>query len=239
MLARFIAVAVASLLLGQPPLAAQEERVTVVELFTSQGCSVCPHADVFLGELSARPDILAFSEHVDYWDYLGWQDRFASHGNTQRQRAYARRLGLSYVYTPQVVVHGIAQAAGTDRDTVLRLIAEIGDLPWVPVRLEQGGDGPITARLEPTALLSPVDIWLVRFDPKQTTMIERGENRGRQLQNYNVVREFTRLAMWNGEAMSLPIVPPMRAGGGTFALILQQGEGGRILGAARLAKPKD
>jgi hypothetical protein len=238
MLARFVAI-VAYLLLGQLPLAAQEERVTVVELFTSQGCSSCPPADAFLGELSARPDVLAFSEHVDYWDYLGWQDRFASYDNTQRQRAYARRLGLSYVYTPQVIVHGIAQAAGTDRDSVLRLIAEFEDLPRVPLRLNRGGDGAITARLEPTTLLSPAEIWLVRFDPKQTTVIERGENGGRRLQNYNVVREFTRLAMWNGEAMSLPIVPPKQAGDGMFALILQQGEGGRILGAARLAMPED
>jgi hypothetical protein len=225
------------LMLSQSPLAA-EDRVTVVELFTSQGCSSCPPADAFLGELAKRPDVLALSEHVDYWDYLGWKDPFASRENTQRQRAYARRLGLGYVFTPQIVVQGMGQIAGTDRDGVLQLITRTKDLPLVPVNVNRAADGTLVARLGQTTLPGAVDVWLVSFDPKQSTAVHRGENGGRQIQNYNVVRGFTRLAMWNGEPTSLPILPATD-GGETWAILLQQTEHGRILGAARIEVPDD
>src|SRR5271165_1705051 len=77
---------------------------TVVELFTSQGCSSCPPADQLLGELAKRPDVIALAYHVDYWNQLGWTDRFSASDFTKRQRAYARKMGSSNVYTPQMVV---------------------------------------------------------------------------------------------------------------------------------------
>ena len=233
---RSAAVAIAYLWLALP-LAAQE-RLTVVELFTSQGCPSCPPADALLGELSSRSDILPLSEHVDYWDYLGWKDPFASSENTRRQRAYARRFGLSYVYTPQIVVHGNGQVAGADRDGVLRLIGQAKELPVIAIEVNRSPNGEIIARLQRTALPSPVDVWLVRFDPERTTAIEHGENVGRRLQNYNVVRGFTRLAMWNGEAISYT-VPALPGPNGMSALLLQQGEGGRIVGTARFAFSND
>jgi hypothetical protein len=236
MLRRFVSLGFALLLLSQSPLAAQD-RLTVVELFTSQGCSSCPPADAFLGELAKRPDVLALSEHVDYWDYLGWKDPFASSENTQRQRAYARRLGLSYVYTPQVVVQGMGQIAGADRDGVLALVARAKDLPLVPVDVDRTGEGAMVARLGSTTLPAAVDVLLVRFDPKHSTTVARGENGGRQVQNYNVVRGFTRLAMWNGEPTSLPVLAATQGVGETWAILLQQTDGGRILGAARFEVP--
>src|SRR5512144_1000431 len=93
--------------------------LTVVELFTSQGCSSCPPADALIGELAQREDVLALSEHVDYWDYLGWKDPFASPAHTARQRNYAKALGLKYLYTPQVVVQGQVQVSGSEREAVL------------------------------------------------------------------------------------------------------------------------
>src|SRR4029077_1619972 len=77
-----------------------------IELFTSQGCSSCPPADLQLGKLRPRSDVVALSYHVDYWDYIGWRDRFATHETTERQRAYARVLKQRYVYTPEMVVDG-------------------------------------------------------------------------------------------------------------------------------------
>src|ERR1700748_2542532 len=77
-----------------------------IELFTSQGCSSCPPADAELGKLARRPDIVALSFHVDYWDYIGWKDRFATKATTERQRTYARTLAQRYVYTPEMVVDG-------------------------------------------------------------------------------------------------------------------------------------
>jgi hypothetical protein len=235
---RFASLGFVLLLLSQSPLAAQE-RLTVVELFTSQGCSSCPAADAFLGELAKRPDILALSEHVDYWDYLGWKDPFASSENTERQRAYARRLGSGYVYTPQMVVQGMGQIAGADREGVLELVARAKDLPLVPVDVKRTGEDAMVARLGPATLPAAVDVFLVRFDPEHSTTIARGENVGRQAQNYNVVRGFTRLAVWNGEPTSLPVLAATRAVGETWAILLQQTNGGHILGAARFEVPAD
>src|SRR3989304_3616456 len=87
----------------------------VVELFPSQGCSSCPPADRLLGELARRPDVLALSFNVDYWDYIGWKDPFASPAHTERQRAYGRALGRRVVYTPQMVIDGADEAVGSAR----------------------------------------------------------------------------------------------------------------------------
>jgi hypothetical protein len=217
--------------------AAADERLTVVELFTSQGCSSCPKADALLRELTARPDLLPLSEHVDYWDYLGWRDPFARAELTQRQRAYARRLGLSYVYTPQFVVHGIAQRALPDQASLLKLIEDAQALPQsVTFEIVPGEEGGLVARLERADLPREADIWLVQFDPEHVTMVSHGENRGRSVHNVNVVRELTLLSRWTGEPKSIPLW-----GGpvsdGNYAVLVQQSDAGPILGAARFQVP--
>ena len=90
---------------GIAPVARAAQHPVVLELFTSQGCSSCPPADALLGQLAQRPTVIALAWHVDYWDHLGWRDRFASRTATDRQRAYARQLG-SGVFTPALVVDG-------------------------------------------------------------------------------------------------------------------------------------
>src|SRR5918998_4558273 len=94
----------------------------VVELFTSQGCSSCPPADAMLVELAARPDVVALTLPVDYWDYLGWKDTLAQPGFTARQRAYAHLRGDRQVYTPQVVVNGTRPSVGSDKAAVERTV---------------------------------------------------------------------------------------------------------------------
>src|SRR5690242_14224748 len=119
-----IAIALALvLLLPRAPAEAGAGSPVVVELFTSQGCSSCPPADAYLAELAARRDVLALSIHVDYWNYIGWTDPFASREATQRQKEYARNLGQKYVYTPEIVVDGAAHEVGSDREGCERLIA--------------------------------------------------------------------------------------------------------------------
>ena len=114
-------VALAMLVSSASPLDAAE-RPIVVELFTSEGCSSCPPADALLAELASRPDVLALSFHVDYWDRLGWKDPFSSAAATDRQRNYANLLRTGTVYTPQIVVDGRWQAVGSDRDEVEQAI---------------------------------------------------------------------------------------------------------------------
>src|SRR5277367_5521376 len=103
---------------------AGETRPVVVELFTSQGCNSCPPADAYLGELAKRPDVLALSLHVDYWDYIGWRDPFAQHAFTLRQRDYSHALSERYVYTPQMVINGQLQGVGSQRGDIERLITD-------------------------------------------------------------------------------------------------------------------
>src|SRR5271157_4122233 len=104
--------------------ASAEPRPAVVELFTSEGCSSCPPAEAYVGELAQRADVLALAFHVDYWDDLGWRDRFGLPEAVQRQRAYANALRLSSVYTPQVVVDGHEDCVGSDRGSIGRALAE-------------------------------------------------------------------------------------------------------------------
>src|SRR5712692_11374701 len=116
--------------------AAAGERPIVVELFTSEGCSSCPPADALLAQLASRPEVLALSFHVDYWDRLGWKDPFSSPAATERQHRYAELLRLATIYTPQIVVDGKWQAVGSDRGEVERALdAARRDGTEVPVAL--------------------------------------------------------------------------------------------------------
>src|SRR6267154_676632 len=135
------------------------ERPIVVELFTSQGCSSCPPADALLAGLASRPEVLALSFHVDYWDRLGWKDPFSSPEATRRQHRYAELLGLATVYTPQIVVDGKWQAVGSDRTEVERALSSARGNPdqvavalaldhgRAQIRLGPGGDGVSAAVL--------------------------------------------------------------------------------------------
>src|SRR5947207_9546964 len=118
-----------------------DERPVVAELFTSEGCSSCPPADALLAELAKRPDVLALSFHVDYWDRLGWKDPFSSRAATDRQNRYAKLLKLATVYTPQIVVDGRWEAVGSDRADVERALdrarRDRREVP-VPLSLDHG-----------------------------------------------------------------------------------------------------
>lgn len=217
---------VASLALAGAPARA----LTVVELFTSQGCSSCPPADALLAEMAARDDLLALSCHVDYWDYIGWKDPFARAENTERQRVYARRLGLPYVYTPQIVVQGITQAVGSQRAAVLDAIGAARREPEIGIAVRRDGAGA-TVVPAPTKTDGPVAVTAVEYDREQATDVQRGENGGRRLRHVHVLRAATRIGTWNGEAAEFRVPPP--AEGRMQAVILQAEGAGRILGAIR------
>jgi hypothetical protein len=219
---------------------AGERALTVVELFTSQGCSSCPPADEYLGALAERDDLLVLSFHVDYWDYIGWKDPFASADNTKRQRHYQDYFNSRYVYTPQMVVQGAYQTVGSKRVEVAEQIKNAQAFPRLDVTLAREA-GKIAIRIAPAndsgIKAEEAFVWLVAFDDRHLTAITRGENKGRQLVNRNVVRRFDKLGTWNGTAFDARVAAPAPdgPGGKGLAVLVQSLSTGRILGAARLA----
>src|SRR5690242_17492211 len=118
--------------------AAEPSRAPVlIELFTSEGCSSCPPADRLLAALD--PSAIVLSEHVDYWDHLGWRDPFSSHASTLRQEAYARKLGTQGPYTPQMVVDGAVEFNGANATRAQEEIAREAARPRTAVRLTRSG----------------------------------------------------------------------------------------------------
>ncbi len=216
------------------PASATTKSLTVVELFTSQGCSSCPPADEFAGELAKRDDVLPLSFNVDYWNYIGWKDPFSSPDKTQRQRDYARNLGLRHVYTPQMVINGKTEAVGSKKRTVLNLITEEAKSPKVDIQLSSQGDNltvSIGRAVQSDKALA--NILLVVFDRKKETMIKRGENAGRKLAYFNVVQSFESIGNWRGDIQEIKLSKTSLAQHGNgFAILLQQAATGTILGAA-------
>lgn len=216
----------------------QARPVVVVELFTSQGCSSCPPSNAYLHELSRRPDIVALSFHIDYWDYIGWEDPFAEPEFTERQRGYARNLKQRYVYTPEMVVQGRGHDSGIDRRAILDLIAtaQRPELPRVAPHLVDRGRAGLAVALPALTPRQPCDVWLVTYDPERRTKVMRGENSGHELTSTNVVRTLSLLTRWDGSAAELE-VPAARLGNAPGVAILVQRPGlGPILGAATLTR---
>jgi len=206
--ALFTLLSVALAIAGAGPTRAEENLdPIVVELFTSQGCSSCPPADEFLGDLAQQPGILALSFHVDYWDYIGWKDPYALHLSTQRQRKYAHTFDIPYVYTPQMVVQGSVQNVGSDRGDVESAIAQLRQKPLAhpSLNLERRDDGSLTVRVGAGEARGTATVWLVCFDRRHETEVSRGENAGTRLVDHHVVRRIEAIGTWKGEALELSV----------------------------------
>ncbi len=178
------------------------DRSVVVELFTSQGCSSCPPADRFLAELSKTEDVIALAWHVDYWDYLGWVDKFADPSHTERQKHYARSMGEKMIYTPQVIVDGMSHTVGSDAARVLKLINFARDHePQIELSAKRD-DGMITIRAEAVSKLKGrVDVNLVHYQPEAEVHIKRGENAGSTITYTNIVSDFMHVGTWGGQGV--------------------------------------
>lgn len=207
--------------------AAAAQPLTVVELFTSQGCSSCPPANANLIKVKDQPNVLALSFNVTYWDYLGWKDTFGKQEFTQRQVSYEPALGRSGPFTPQVVVNGDADAVGAAPGEIERLISSSGRTEGPSLSLD-GGRINIGAGSVPGG---KADVWLVRYkDGVVEVPVARGENTGRTLPHANVVHALQRIGSWSGDATSLPL--PAASGGLSTAVLVQTPGGGPILAAA-------
>ena len=178
-----------------------------IELFTSQGCSSCPPADKKLGELARRPDFVALSFHVDYWDYIGWKDPFASREMTDRQKMYGRTLRRESIYTPEMVFDGAAHDPGTRASDVEALLeaARRRTSERATPKLTRTDDGALAIALEPFTLdRYGAEIMLAVYDLKHTTPVRRGENQGATLDNFNVDRKSTRLNSSHTDISRMP-----------------------------------
>jgi len=207
-------------------------------LFTSQGCSSCPPADALLTELAKRPNVIALSFPVDYWDYLGWKDTLAQPAFAARQRGYAHLRGDRQVYTPQLIVNGKKPCVGSDRAQIEQFIEpEKSGHPAFPAEVtvsEEGGRVLVRVTGESE---HPATLWVLPILKSQTVEIGRGENGGRRITYANVVRGMTRVGDWNGGEARFEV--PLSAARGEadgYVMLLQVSHGpkpGAILGAAK------
>jgi hypothetical protein len=223
---------------GALPAAARETSggPWAIELFTSQGCSSCPPADLQLGKLCRRADIVALSYHVDYWDYIGWKDRFATQDTTERQRAYARALKQRYVYTPEMVVDGMGHDPGLSNEPISSLLAEAQrrSPKRATPELSRTSDGVLTVRLGAFKLDGPAEVVLAIYDRRHSTPVHEGENGGRTLENFNVVRHFETVSRWDGAAASWTVPADRFKPEQGMAVLVQRADQGSMLGCNKL-----
>jgi hypothetical protein len=232
--------------------ASSRDGVAVVELFTSEGCSSCPPADVILGdEARSNPNVYALGFHVDYWDELGWPDRFASHEYTARQRAYSLSFGTSTLYTPEMIVGGADAFTGSDRaradESIARSLAHAA-IVRLSVRARAAGPHDVTrertqdvtVEFEAPGAPSDAVVGIAVVQREATTIVRGGENSGRTLRHTNVVRAFTTVGP-TASPVTLPRPESLPSSEGEIVAFVQRTSGPAgtkpIIGAARASLP--
>ncbi len=206
-----------------------QPRPVVVELFTSQGCSSCPPADAYLGQLSRRSDVLALAFHVDYWDDIGWRDQFALAQCTERQNIYARNLHRSSVYTPQFVVEGRSDSLGHP-ETIAKALSEPREGVTITISAR---DAVLLVELGARSGAANSDVVLVTYLRHAVSAIGRGENAGRNLEEFNIVRSIRNLGTWKGGAQSFEVpVSSLPLDATDVAVLVQPFGQSPIIGAA-------
>jgi hypothetical protein len=209
---------------------AQAQPKAVVELFTSQGCSSCPPADKVIGDLAKDPSVIALSMPIDYWDYLGWKDTLADSRFSARQKAYSQMRGDRDVYTPQVIVNGATQVIGSDVNKIKTAISDTrkgASVMSVPVSMSVSGKhmNVSVAAATDAPLANHGEVWICSVSKAVPINVGRGENRGRELTYYNVVRNWLKVGDWTGNAASwsVPLENISRDGVDAAVVYVQDG----------------
>jgi len=223
---------------------APQSKPVLVELFTSEGCSSCPPADRLLAELDRQQPIpaatiIVLSEHVDYWNYLGWRDPYSSNRWSERQSEYGRRFSLDSVYTPQMVIDGAHQVNGSDANAVRNAIESSATQPKLNIAIEhvaRTNDAlniTVTSDADPTAIL-----YAAIADEADRSTVARGENNGRTLEHVAVVRTLTEIANlktpFAKKTFTLRL-PPAGVNPHLRLILFAQNKNDRIVGAAEQA----
>ncbi len=229
------------------PAARAEPAPTVIELYTSEGCSSCPPADALLAELAEEDDVVALSFHVTYWDRLGWPDPFATQWGTDRQRAYAQVMMSRYVYTPQMVVDGWQDVTGSHPREVTEAIDRsrrtADSRIALPLSRLAADHLAATLPAPPPAAAETgrVHLLLVAFDTSQAMAVKRGENAGRQLSHAHVVRSLRDLGPWPADKrhLDIPLTAAEQSRGLALLAQVRVGDGlpGEIVAAGMSRTP--
>ena len=232
-----------TLLAGTGIATAQRGNPVVVELFTSEGCSSCPAADAILSKLRSEgtvdgAEVLVLGEHVDYWNNLGWSDRFSSAALTQRQSDYAGRFDLNSSYTPQMVIDGHVELVGNGESAVRRQLSLAARSPKpAQVSLSWGADGKLQVNVEGGNDVSG-KVLLAITEDGLSTKVGGGENGGRVLRHSGVVRDLREIgSLKQGKFWESikPVRQPDWKTENLRAIVFVQKPGqGDVLGAASL-----
>ena len=199
----------------------------LVELFTSEGCSSCPPADRLLESLD--PQVIVLSEHVDYWDRLGWRDPYSAHANTQRQEAYARGFGTKGPYTPEMVIDGVTEFVGNDASRAMEEIARAQSRPKIGVHLARTASG-VEVQIEPAA--KAAEVWLALADDSGTSQVTAGENTGRRLHHVAILRSLRKIGVVKrGAAFDRTVEAPAD---GRVIVFVQDSGLGKVYGVGSL-----
>lgn len=222
----------------------KSKPIGVVELFTSQGCSNCPKADHAIERLAARADVVAIAYHVDYWNYMGWQDTLSAKENTARQYGYAKTLGIKNVFTPQIVLNGVHDTKLTNADQIVGELEQLGGTDKaMPVTVSaelSPEEMTITIGAGADSVPDKADVVVAYFRKHSTVEIQKGENQGKRIVYRNAVTKLETVGMWEGKALTvkLPAAVLAKRGFDGCAILLQShgrdDNPGRILGAAAL-----
>ncbi len=242
-LSAFGFLALAVICAGLEPAIAQEQatpaRISVIELFTSQGCSSCPPADRLLRQLSQRPGVIALSFPVTYWDYLGWKDTLARPEYAERQRRYAAIEG-GEVYTPEAVVNGVKHCVGSDLKAIeyaLKATAPIAgeEAVALSVRREDGRLIIETGAAREDAEHKTGKVWVAAVRRSLEVAIKAGENSGQKITYTNVVLGLTEAGAWEGAPAAYSVLLSSIPKGGEMLVAFLQAEPlGPIIGVVRI-----
>lgn len=212
---------------------------SVVELFTSQGCSSCPPADVLLEKYVKAPNVVALSYSVDYWDYLGWRDTYGSRENSDRQRNYARTRGDGSVYTPQAIVNGLDHMNGASQykiNTTIQQTKQKLNSKLIKLNVTEEANNKVRIWSDSSASSKGVILWMVWVKDKADVAIRRGENRGRTIAYHNIVLGVEKAAEFgkNGVELTVDRSKVMPKDGKHCVFIAQVGASGPVLGAVEI-----
>ncbi len=214
-------------------------RVPVLaELFTSEGCSSCPPADALLRKLDrmqpvAGAQIIVLSEHVDYWNYLGWSDPYSSAQFTGRQEAYAHAL-FAESYTPQMVIDGRSEVLGSDERAIQLAVSKAAARPKLPVRILSAKRDDNEAVVNISVGAGKGDVWVALADDRDQSSVRRGENKGRTLDHVAVVRSLGKVgkvtkAAGLDKTVHVPLAAQVE---GMRVVVFVAESGGPVMGAA-------